>query len=215
MLRKKCVLGLVLIMVFSNRSIAQMRDKEVTGEYYLEGVMETASGIRLNADHTFEMVFTYGALDKAGGGTWKLENNMLMLDSGERPPSDFRMVSSRRKGSGITIQVTDANKMILSYMACRLSGTDFSDTLQADQNGMMRSDRLTADSIGLVHQLFSDRICYFDISKSHDNYFEFTIEEWILGLYCHNLKLTVHDGYLEGKHPMLDPSKTYIYRKAK
>jgi hypothetical protein len=177
--------------------------------------METDSGIRLNADHTFEMVFTYGALDKAGGGTWKLENNMLMLDSGERPPSDFRMVSSRRKGSGITIQVTDPNKMILSYMACRLSGADFSDTLQADQNGMMRSDRLTADSIGLVHQLFSDRICYFDISKSHDNYFEFTIEEWILGLYCHNLKLTVHDGYLEGKHPMLDPSKTYIYRKAK
>lgn len=215
MLKRRCVLGLMLVTVFVTRSIAQMTDKEVAGEYYLEGVMETGSGIRLNDDYTFEMYFTYGALDKSGGGTWKLANNMLTLDSGERPPSDFRMVSTRKKGSGITIQVNDPNKMILSYVACRLSGKDFSDTLEADQNGMIRSERQKADSIGLVHQLFSDRICYFDISKNHDNYFEFTIEEWILGLYCEKLMLAVHDGYLEGKHPLLEPSKNYIYRKAK
>jgi hypothetical protein len=35
---------------------AQMND--VTGEYYLRGVMETASGFRFNADSTFDFFFS-------------------------------------------------------------------------------------------------------------------------------------------------------------
>ncbi len=208
-------LHLIFLMVtLEQKTHAQMNEKDLPGEYYLEGVMEVGSGIKLNSDHTFEMFFSYGALDKQGSGTWKLNGNHIILDSGERPASDFKMTSSRKKGSGITIQVNDPNKMILSYMACRLSGKDFSDTLEANSEGTMHSDRHAADSMGLVHQLFSDRICYFDISKSSDNYFEFTIDPVIMNIYCNNLSLEIQDGYLQGKHQLLDPSKVYRFRKS-
>jgi hypothetical protein len=204
----------VFISIFITKTNAQMADKDLTGEYYLQGVMEVGSGLWLKEDHTFEMFFSYGALDKSGNGTWKEEGNKIILNSGERPANDFKMVSSKKKGSGITIQVSDANTNILRYMASRISGKGFSDTIEANQEGMIHSDRKSADSIGLVHQMFSDRVCYFDVSKSEDNYFEFTIEKWILNIYCENLVLTIHDGYLEGKHPMLDPSKEYTFSKS-
>jgi hypothetical protein len=208
------VISIFSLLSFQLKTFAQMNENNISGEYYLEGVMEVGSGIKLNADHSFEMFFSYGALDKAGSGTWKLDGTHVILDSGERPASDFKMTTSRKKGSGITIQVNDPNKMILSYMACRLSGKDFSDTLEANSEGAMHSDRRAADSIGLVHQLFSDRICYFDISKSTDNYFEFTIDPTIMNIYCNNLSLEIEDGYLQGKHPLLDPSKVYRFRKS-
>ena len=40
----------------------------VAGEYYLQGVMETASGFKLNEDSTFQFFFMYGAMDRVGEG---------------------------------------------------------------------------------------------------------------------------------------------------
>ncbi|KGQ20861.1 Signal peptide protein [Lysobacter dokdonensis DS-58] len=42
----------------------------LAGEYHLDGVMETGSGLRLQGDGTFDWFFTYGALDLAARGTW-------------------------------------------------------------------------------------------------------------------------------------------------
>jgi hypothetical protein len=195
---------------------AQVPDKALVGEYDLEGVMEVGSGILLKEDHTFEIFFSYGSLDKSGTGTWAKKDSFIILNSATRPANDFRLTSSKKTGDkGITIKVSDPNTNILRYMACIISGKGFSDTVEADENGMIHFDKSGVDSIGLVHEMFSDRICYFDISKSSDNYFEFGIEPWIMNIYCNNLVLTINDGYLEGMHPMLEPNKIYTYRKAK
>jgi hypothetical protein len=192
-----------------------MSEKDLPGEYYLEGVMEVGSGIQLKSDHTFQMFFSYGSLDKAGNGTWVVKNDNVILNGGERPASDFKMAGSKKvSGNGITIQVSDPNHDILRYMACTVSGKGFADTSEANEDGMIHFDRSGVDSIGLVHEMFSDRICYFDISKSTDNYFEFTIEPCIMNIYCDNLTLAIHKDYLEGKHPLLDPAKDYTYRKS-
>ena len=45
------------------------------GEYHLTGVMETASGIRINQDSTFDFYFSYGAIDREGHGKWSYRNN--------------------------------------------------------------------------------------------------------------------------------------------
>ena len=44
----------------------------MAGEYSLTGVMETASGIQLNKDSTFQFYFSYGALDREGQGKWSV-----------------------------------------------------------------------------------------------------------------------------------------------
>ena len=42
----------------------------LAGDYHLEGVMETGSGLRLQDDGTFQWFFMYGALDLYAKGTW-------------------------------------------------------------------------------------------------------------------------------------------------
>ena len=59
---------------------AQQKDS-IAGEYYLEGVMETASVIQLNPDFTFKFFYSYGALDRYGSGKWAIEDNIIELNS--------------------------------------------------------------------------------------------------------------------------------------
>ena len=208
-------LFLSFIIISVLQTDAQIPDSAIAGEYYLEGVMEVGSGILLKPDQTFQMYFSYGSLDKSGMGTWAVKNNTVILNSDPRPANDFKLISSKNTGAkGITIKISDPNTNILRYMACVISGKGLPDTSEADENGMIHFDRNEADSIGLVHEMFSDRLCYFDISKSDDNYFEFNIERWIMNIYCENLVLTIHKGYLEGIHPLLEPGKIYTYRRA-
>ena len=57
-----------LILFTATKTKAQQKANDMVGEYYLTGVMETASGFRLNADSSFDFFFSYGALDRSGKG---------------------------------------------------------------------------------------------------------------------------------------------------
>lgn len=48
------------------------QQKDLAGEYYLRGVMETGLGFKLGADSTFHLFFSYGGLDRESKGTWKV-----------------------------------------------------------------------------------------------------------------------------------------------
>ncbi|BCT91793.1 hypothetical protein LYSHEL_08170 [Lysobacter helvus] len=43
----------------------------LSGEYHLDGVMETGSGLLLRDDNTFAWFFSYGALDLFAKGKWQ------------------------------------------------------------------------------------------------------------------------------------------------
>ena len=51
----------------------------LAGEYHLDGVMETGSGLLLRQDGTFEWYFTYGALDLAARGKWSAAGDGIDL----------------------------------------------------------------------------------------------------------------------------------------
>ena len=59
---------------------AQAPQASLAGEYHLDGVMETGSGLLLRDDGSFEWSFTYGALDLGAGGKWKREGDTVVLD---------------------------------------------------------------------------------------------------------------------------------------
>jgi len=54
---KKTIL-LFLLITLTKYMEAQLQTDSITGAYYLKGVMETASGFKLNADSTFEFFFS-------------------------------------------------------------------------------------------------------------------------------------------------------------
>jgi len=58
---------------------APAADTALLGEYHLEGVMETGSGLRLKADGNFDWYFTYGALDLAARGKWTHHGDAVEL----------------------------------------------------------------------------------------------------------------------------------------
>ncbi|ATY33372.1 hypothetical protein [Sphingomonas psychrotolerans] len=63
-------------------SAAQARPADparFAGHYYLSGVMETGSELLLRADGSFEWYLSYGALDQAAQGTWRVEGDAIVL----------------------------------------------------------------------------------------------------------------------------------------
>jgi len=55
------------------------RNEALAGEYHLDGVMETGSGLLLRADGSFEWFFSYGALDLGAKGRWARTGNGIDL----------------------------------------------------------------------------------------------------------------------------------------
>src|SRR6476469_2728788 len=95
-----------------------MHAQNIAGEYYLEGVRETASGFQLNEDSAFQFFYSYGALDRFGKGKWKMLNDStIILNSDKRPPLDFKLEKQTSTAEkSITIQIDDKNKNILRYV---------------------------------------------------------------------------------------------------
>ena len=58
---------------------AQGTQAALAGDYHLDGVMETGSGLRLKGDGKFEWFFTYGALDLAARGAWSRQGDGIDL----------------------------------------------------------------------------------------------------------------------------------------
>ena len=60
----------------------------LAGEYHLNGVMETGSGLLLHPDGRFEWFFSYGALDLAARGRWTRGGDGidLAVDEMQFPP---------------------------------------------------------------------------------------------------------------------------------
>ncbi|MBK9317938.1 MAG: hypothetical protein IPM91_03240 [Bacteroidetes bacterium] len=111
---------LIITLLFGRFTEAQTPCK-VCGEYYLEGVRETASGFKINPDSTFEFFFSSGALDRYGSGKWhgqpSLANEFLItFTSGTTQGAALKIMESKKKDDeGISMQIKDANPVVNRY----------------------------------------------------------------------------------------------------
>lgn len=177
-----------------------------SGEYYLQGARETASGLRFNADSTFDFFFSYGAMDRAARGTWRQQGKLLMLNTPRKPEKDFVLAESKTSPEQqVIIQISDPNANILRYVECQIT-TPGGDTLaaQADQDGRIVFDKIPVRTIALVHTIWSDRISTFEVPDTAHNYFVFTIAPTIVEVEFVDLTLRIVDARtLVGGHPLL------------
>ena len=193
---------------------AQTDTGKVTGEYYLRGVMETASGIKLNEDSTFEFFFSQGALDRMGKGSWKKINNTIVLNSRPKPGTDFRMVASKQvPGNYITIQITGLPESLLQYMEAKIKTSRGDVFGEADNKGILRITATDVKEITLHFLICGERESLYQIANSKHNYFEFTPEEWMPEVFCENLVLHLNEDGFVGAHPLLR-GKEYTYVKS-
>lgn len=66
-------------------------DATLVGHYYLSGVMETGSELRLKADGRFDWYISYGAVDQVNRGRWARVGQTVTL-AADIPPSDTPIV---------------------------------------------------------------------------------------------------------------------------
>ena len=182
----------------------EAQKNKLAGEYYLQGVMETASGFKLNPDSTFEFFFIYGALDRSGSGTWTLKNNSIVLNSKPHPGKDIALISSKKTNDdSIVIKIVEANSFFLSHVYCVLTSGDKQSEQLSNKEGIISFPMQAANTIMLAFEFCPERTSLFQVSDPTHNYFEFRFEPWILEVFFADFKLEIDKDDLKGPHPLL------------
>jgi hypothetical protein len=193
---------------------AQTGSVSATGEYYLQGVMETASGFKLNSDHSFEFFFSYGALDRSGKGQWKQEKNTIIFTSPQNKTADYTLVRSKKQNdAGITISITGGNGYLQKMVHAIIKSGDKEEQAGANEKGIITAKATSAGSIVLLFEWCPEKKFVYTIPDSTHNYFEFRLEPSLMDVLFDDFRLQLNDNGLTGPHPM-DRSKSFQYKKA-
>ena len=210
---QKLIFNLILLS-FMTSAIAQTEVSSPAGEYYLRGVMETASGFKLNPDKSFEFFFSYGALDRMGKGNWSVEGDSLVLSSGGKPPDGFGLVGSKKTGDTmITIRISEENEIFLKSVYCIISGGGKTQESISDAKGMISFQPQEIDSIQLLFEFCPEKRSVFTIKGSADNSFEFRFEASMMDVFFNKFRLKSEPTQLSGPHPLMK-GESFIYKKA-
>ncbi|GGM92063.1 hypothetical protein GCM10010967_26380 [Dyadobacter beijingensis] len=204
---------LSLLFLSSRISMAQSPDA-IAGEYHLQGVMETASAILLKPDSTFELYFSYGAMDRQGHGKWQYQNGKILLNSRPRPERDFALVASKPAPDEFTtVKIVDSNQQILPFFETLIRTTGGEKYGKMNQEGAFQIPKTKTTGIDLFFTLAPERYTSFPVD-SDDNYFEFRIEPWIIEIFVENIALKPAKNGLTGEHPLLK-GDAFSYEKMK
>ncbi len=176
----------------------------IAGEYYLRGVMETASGFKLNEDSTFDFFFSYGALDRSGKGTWKQKGDKIILTSPKPETQSFKLITNKVVNNDkVTIKIIEENTFFLPHVyAIVKSGNKQLEAL-SDKDGFISFPKQAVDSIVLLFEFSPEKTAVFAFSNKEDNYFEFRFDPSVMDVVFEDLTLTLDDEGLSGQHPLL------------
>jgi hypothetical protein len=184
------------------------------GEYYLRGVMETASGFRLNSDSTFQFFFSYGALDREGQGTWKLDGDHVVLNSRKKPAHDFALVQSKKTTDDqIVINIIDGNSFFLKHVYCIVKSGEKKQEGLTDDDGRIVFERQAMDSVELIFEFCQEKISVFTTLNKDHNHFEFRFEPWMMEVFFENFIIKSEATKLSGPHPLLT-RESFDYERA-
>src|SRR5882762_1843644 len=79
---------------------------DVAGHYVLRGVREVGSELLLKPDGSFEYMLAYGAADYGAKGTWKRDQDFVVLNTTGKEAPPFRLLrSTASKAQGIQVSV--------------------------------------------------------------------------------------------------------------
>lgn len=209
-----CV-GSVLLFYLSISGLnAQKRPASLAGEYHMQGVMETASALLLKPDSTFELYFSYGAIDRQGVGKWHAQDGKIVLSSRPKPKVDFALVSSKTTtDTSTTIRILSENSEILPHFEVMVRTANGESYGKTNADGIYRMSKSRVNAIELFFSFCPERYSTFTIQNT-DNHFEFKIEPWLTEIFAENITLTVTKAGLTGQHPLLK-GEEFVYARLK
>ena len=170
---KKVKTALVSIMALA---MLTARGEDLAGDYILQGVMEVGSELLLKSDGSFEYMLAYGAADYWAKGTWRHEDNSVVLNSAGRKEAPFRFLRSEAGKPGkICVWVLGKNGHGVENIQVALQTVDqhFEATTTSDGAALF-PDVANARAVAFEVPVYSIKAGPFEI-KSSDNDFYFEI----------------------------------------
>lgn len=197
-------LFILLLLPVCGRAQNTDEPMPISGEYYLRGVPEVASGFRFEAD-SFQFFMIYGASDRFGKGSWKEEGDGIVLSSLPKPAPDFVLRETKTTGDGkLRILITDPNQMVLRSIYCRIETADTMLQGETDETGLILFDHPGAvKTIALLHAMWPNEPVPMAVSDPKADYFQFTLSPTIVEVEFKNLVLHRDGEALVGGHPLL------------
>lgn len=189
--------------------------KDYSGEYYLEGIMETASAFKINADHTFEFFFVYGALDRSAAGTWKeITDSVIELSSTPPARPSFSIKSeTTTSGKNIEFVVDKLQQPLLRYTQITVVPGD-GNAVEADGDGRFLFPAGPVEKFTITCYLYGDNPAELTPANASSNRFILQIDPSIILVQFKGLKLRLDGNVLEGRVPeILDPERSFRFVK--
>lgn len=130
------------------------RGQGLKGTYTFQR-QELVASFTFQASGRFDFNYSYGAVDRAARGTYRLSGDSLFLQSDKPAGQDFR-VTVRKKGNPCTVKVNnEPTRMAFAVMALYTSGGDTLSAL-SDESGLITLERTNVEQIWLQHRFYPD-----------------------------------------------------------
>ncbi len=181
--------------------VQALEAQALAGHYYLQGVQEVGSELRLHPDGRFEYFLAYGAYDEQATGTWSVQGGRVLLNTaGTSAPPRFSLKQSASKPENpLTILVQDTNGRGLPAVDVYIDyGDGNPETGYTQEYGWQaRGQRGRPRAIGLGVRMYNLEPQWFQVAGRSDNYYVFEFSPGDLGrAHFRNLPLTPDNGDL-------------------
>ena len=169
-----CANAIVLVATLSVAGAAT-QSADVAGHYVLDGMMEVGSELLLKPDGQFEFMLAYGAADYWAKGTWKTENDAVVLDSAGKKEEPFRFLRSEPGTAGrIQVSVIGKNGRGIPHIRVMLHAEGGESEATTDNEGAaVFEDVAKPRAVSFEVRVYQVEAGPFDINPAHkDIYFE-------------------------------------------
>ena len=185
------------------------------GEYYLKGVMETASGFNLHQNNTFEFFFSYGALDRHGYGTWSEgKKGTLVLNSDYNNQMPFEILAEKKENnSGLVITLPDYNKALQSETKIVVTYKETEEEQVVSSDGAFHFIAPFADKIVITCLYYIDNPATLFPSKEKNNYIELKPNHNLPLVHFIGAVYTINENTLKGKIHFMDEERIFDFEK--
>jgi hypothetical protein len=141
----------------------------------LKGVPEMASGFKFSSDSTFQFFYIYGASDRQANGTYRTEGNNIILSGTKTAGKDFSLIQKKNSGNGITVSITDKNKLLMQSVVCLFSNGKDTVIAETNSDGIAVTEMPDCKEIQLIHNYFPDSPTVLEVNLNEGNFFEFSL----------------------------------------
>jgi hypothetical protein len=159
-------------VLLSFLSLAAVWAGDPAGHYYLQGVREVGSELLLKPDGTFEYMLAYGAADYQAEGTWKREDNSVVLNTKGKKEPPFRLLrSAASKEQGIRVWVKAPNGNAVPNIDVLLKTGAHFEKARTSSDGSAEFAPAKPTAVAFEIRVYGVQAGPFEVNPAHQEFF--------------------------------------------